>query len=192
MQNACDMMSGYEAVDDLVKLCSELGKPLTDEMATWGFNVNGAKQSGELEMTSLEDESHDSGIGTPTSKASEAGDDEIKAAVKRKTKFLGKPASMSDDITLKDYQLVGLNWLSLLYKHKLSCILADDMGLGKTCQVIAFLSHLIETGHPGPHLIIVPPSTLENWLREFNNFSPGVVVEPYYGGQAEQIGRAHV
>lgn len=132
VQNACDMMSGYEAVDDLVKLCSELGKPLTDEMATWGFNVNGAKQSGELEMTSLEDDnSHDSGIGTPTSKGSEAGDDEIKAAVKRKTKFLGKPSSMSEDITLKDYQLVGLNWLSLLYKHKLSCILADDMGLGK-------------------------------------------------------------
>ena len=189
VQNACDMMSGYEAVDDLVKLCSELGKPLNEEMASWGFNVNGAKQAGELEMTSLEEEPHDSGIsgvGTPTSKGSEAGDDEIKAAVKRKTKFLGKPGIMSNEVTLKDYQLVGLNWLSLLYKHKLSCILADDMGLGKTCQVIAFLSHLIETGHQGPHLIIVPPSTLENWLREFERFSPGVVVEPYYGSQGER------
>jgi SWI/SNF-related matrix-associated actin-dependent regulator 1 of chromatin subfamily A len=88
---------------------------------------------------------------------------------------------MNPDITLKDYQVVGLNWLALLYKHKLSCILADDMGLGKTCQVIAFLSHLVETGVSGPHLVIVPASTLENWLREFQLFSPNLVVEPYYG-----------
>ena len=57
---------------------------------------------------------------------------------------------------------------------------------GKTCQVIAFISHLVETGKQGPHLIIVPPSTLENWLREFNNFSPNLAVEPYYGSQAER------
>jgi SWI/SNF-related matrix-associated actin-dependent regulator 1 of chromatin subfamily A len=35
-------------------------------------------------------------------------------------------------------------------------------------------------------LVIVPPSTLENWLREFANFSPQLVVEPYYGSQKER------
>ncbi|KAF2805932.1 uncharacterized protein BDZ99DRAFT_466237 [Mytilinidion resinicola] len=90
---------------------------------------------------------------------------------------------MSADIELKDYQLVGLNWLNLLWDHGMSCILADDMGLGKTCQVIAFLSHLKEKGVKGPHLIIVPGAVLENWLREFEKFSPKLVVEPYYGLQ---------
>jgi SWI/SNF-related matrix-associated actin-dependent regulator 1 of chromatin subfamily A len=38
--------------------------------------------------------------------------------------------------------------------QKLSGILANKMGLGKICQVIALLSHLLETGHYGPHLVI--------------------------------------
>lgn len=48
------------------------------------------------------------------------------------------------------------------------------------------MSHLAETGETGPHLVIVPPSTLENWLREFANFAPELVVEPYYGSQKER------
>ncbi|ANB11651.1 DNA-dependent ATPase FUN30 [Sugiyamaella lignohabitans] len=60
------------------------------------------------------------------------------------------------------------------------------MGLGKTCQVIAFLSHLKETGKNGPHLVVVPASTLENWLREFNRFCPSMVIEPYYGSMDER------
>jgi len=192
VQTAVDMWSGYEAVDALVAKCEQLGKPLAEEISKWGFDVFGAAKTGELEMVSFDDDSdsqRDSGLGTPSSKAAstngEAGEDDIKTATQfrhgRQNKFLKQPAMMSDNITLKDYQLVGLNWLALLYKHKLSCILADDMGLGKTCQVIAFLSHLAEIGVSGPHLVIVPPSTLENWLREFRFFCPNLVVEPYYG-----------
>ena len=33
-------------------------------------------------------------------------------------------------------------------------------GLGKTIQTIVFLSHLYEQGWKGPHLIVVPSSTL--------------------------------
>lgn len=186
VQSTIDMWSGYEAVDSLVAKCEELGKPLAAEMSNWGFNVFGAQKDGELEITSLDDESDtskDSAIVTSTN--GDAGEDNIKGARKRKT-FLKKPINMSEDTILKDYQLVGLNWLALLYKYKLSCILADDMGLGKTCQVIAFLSHLVSTGVSGPHLVIVPPSTLENWLREFQKFSPDLVVEPYYGSQNER------
>jgi SWI/SNF-related matrix-associated actin-dependent regulator 1 of chromatin subfamily A len=183
---AVAMWTGYEAVDALVYECEQLGKPLAEAMSKWGVNVFGAKE-GELEMTSLEeddkDSTKDSGIGTPSSSRShEKDDDDIKVlAPARKAAFLRQPALMSENIVLKDYQLVGLNWLALLYKHKLSCILADEMGLGKTCQVISFLAHLAETGHSGPHLVIVPGSTLENWLREFKNFCPNLVVEPYYG-----------
>uniref|UniRef100_A0A2P2LHY5 SNF2 N-terminal domain-containing protein n=1 Tax=Rhizophora mucronata TaxID=61149 RepID=A0A2P2LHY5_RHIMU len=38
--------------------------------------------------------------------------------------------------TLRDYQLVGLQWMLSLYNNKLNGILADEMGLGKTVQVI--------------------------------------------------------
>ncbi|KFY27843.1 hypothetical protein V493_03275 [Pseudogymnoascus sp. VKM F-4281 (FW-2241)] len=188
VDTSMSMMSGYEAVDALVATCSRLGKPLTEEMTRWGFDVNGAAKGGELEMVSLEEDLHDSGLGTPSSKStSEVGDDDVRAVSKKgKNMFLKKPEKMASTLVLKDYQLVGLNWLALLYKHKLSCILADDMGLGKTCQVIAFLSHLAEIGETGPHLVIVPPSTLENWLREFANFAPELVVEPYYGSQKER------
>ena len=153
---------------------------------------------------------HDSGVGTPSSSVpnpdedSEAavnGNMKVKAhfhepdsdpegAKKRSQKShlrgLDQPALMSRDFTMKDYQLAGLTWLSVLFEQKMSGILADDMGLGKTCQVIAFLTHLVETNVGGPHLVFVPGSTLENWLREFRKFSPELYVEPYYGSQAER------
>lgn len=187
VDTAIEMFEGYEAIDTLVATCGDLGKPLAVEMAKWGFDIFGASKTGELEMTSLEDDAEstrDSGIGSPSS-ASNNGDDEVKivGSTRRRgnVQFLKKPELMAEDCVLKDYQVVGLNWLALMYRHKLSCILADEMGLGKTCQVIAFLTHLVENGQPGPHLVVCPGSTLENWLREFQRFSPHLKVEPYHG-----------
>lgn len=60
------------------------------------------------------------------------------------------------------------------------------MGLGKTCQVISFLGVLLKRGLSGPHLIVVPASTLENWLREISRFCPSLKVEAYYGSQRER------
>ncbi|KAH7364399.1 family helicase/ATPase-like protein [Rhexocercosporidium sp. MPI-PUGE-AT-0058] len=194
VQTALEMFQGYEAIDTLVARCGDLGKPLAEEMSKWGFDVFGASKTGELEMTSLEDDTEsqrDSGIGSPSSAAaSNNGDDDIKIISSTRKRgnvqFLKKPEMMAEDCVLKDYQVVGLNWLALMYRHKLSCILADEMGLGKTCQVIAFLTHLVETGHPGPHLVVCPGSTLENWLREFQRFSPQLAIEPYHGPQKER------
>lgn len=47
-----------------------------------------------------------------------------------------------------------------MHKQQLNGILADEMGLGKTIQAISFLAHLKELGDEGPHLIIVPSSTM--------------------------------
>lgn len=196
VDNAIRMWSGYEAVDALVAECKRLGEPLAEAIGKWGFSVYGAsKDKGNvLEISSLDfdddpSKDKDSGIGTPNSKApSQHGDPDeedsgvVPVRAKRQTKFIDKPTMMADGFILKDFQRVGLNWLALLYKHKLSCILADEMGCGKTCQVISFLAYLTESGiSPGPHLVIVPPSTLENWLREFARFCPKLVVDPYYG-----------
>jgi len=62
-----------------------------------------------------------------------------------------------------------------LFENGLNGILADDMGLGKTIQVIAFYCFLIEMGISGPFLVIVPLSTVPNWLSEFAKFAPQVI-----------------
>ncbi|RAL12281.1 uncharacterized protein BO97DRAFT_65041 [Aspergillus homomorphus CBS 101889] len=186
-----DMWVGYDAVDSLVARCEALGKPIATEMKKWGVDIFG-KKDGELELVSIEprdSQSHDSGIGTPASQRSDEDSDGPASggvALTRKGRFISQPGIMRDDLKMKNYQVVGINWLALLFEHELSCILADDMGLGKTCQVIAFLAHLFEKGFKGPHLIVVPASTIENWLREFQKFCPTLSVMPYYAGQAER------
>ncbi|XP_075494927.1 protein CHROMATIN REMODELING 19 isoform X3 [Primulina tabacum] len=84
---------------------------------------------------------------------------------------------------LKPYQLVGVNFLLLLYRKKIGgAILADEMGLGKTIQAITYLTllrHLEDD--PGPHLIVCPASVLENWERELNKWCPSFTVLQYHG-----------
>ncbi|CAF0773868.1 unnamed protein product [Rotaria sordida] len=77
--------------------------------------------------------------------------------------------------TLKPYQIQGLEWLVSLYNNNLNGILADEMGLGKTIQTIALITYLMEVKKVnGPYLIIVPLSTLANWVNEFEKWSPSV------------------
>ncbi|CCE65026.1 hypothetical protein TPHA_0J02060 [Tetrapisispora phaffii CBS 4417] len=93
------------------------------------------------------------------------------------------------DGTLRPYQIQGINWLISLYKSGLSGILADEMGLGKTLQTIAFLGYLryIEK-KPGPYLVIAPKSTLNNWLREINKWTPEVNAFILQGDKEERAG----
>ncbi|GHJ85429.1 hypothetical protein NliqN6_1831 [Naganishia liquefaciens] len=75
---------------------------------------------------------------------------------------------------MRDYQIQGLNWMASLHHNGINGILADEMGLGKTLQTIAFLGHLkFRCGISGPHLIVVPKSTLDNWKREIAKWVPG-------------------
>ena len=183
-----EMMLAYEAVDTVVKQCDKTSQPLARSMSTWGVDVYGkGKNDAGLDLVSIDalkgnsqdSNGKDSGIGTPIS-------DDGKPVPGAKKAFIPQPASLAEGVQMKDYQVVGLNWLYLLYRSKLSGILADDMGLGKTLQTIAFIAHLAEIGEPGPHLIVVPAATLENWLKEFQRFAPGLAVNAYYGNQAER------
>lgn len=73
--------------------------------------------------------------------------------------------------TLREYQMVGLDWLVTLYEKNLNGILADEMGLGKTIQTIALLAHLACCESIwGPHLIIVPTSVILNWEMELKQW----------------------
>lgn len=83
---------------------------------------------------------------------------------------------------LKEYQLRGLEWLVSLHNNSLNGILADEMGLGKTIQTIALFAYLIEIKKlNGPFLVIVPLSTLSNWLLEFEKWTPSIIVVSYKG-----------
>lgn len=83
---------------------------------------------------------------------------------------------------LKQYQMVGLQWLVSLYNNKLNGILADEMGLGKTIQTIALITYLMEKKmNHGPYLIVVPLSTLANWNMEFEKWAPKIVRVLYKG-----------
>ncbi|GBG76516.1 hypothetical protein CBR_g22264 [Chara braunii] len=90
---------------------------------------------------------------------------------------------------LKPYQLVGVNFLVLLHRQNVGgAILADEMGLGKTVQAITFLGLLKHLENdPGPHLVVVPVSLLENWYRELNMWCPSLEVVFYYGDQKTQL-----
>ncbi|KAF2681827.1 SNF2 family helicase/ATPase-like protein [Lentithecium fluviatile CBS 122367] len=195
VESAKDMWNAYETIDQVVKQCEVRGRPMVTSMARWGIDIFGASTDGEVAITSLDDGSdtnstRDSGYQSPrTSHGSDSDGEDLRKVAHRtagKQKLLKKPAIMNDDIELKDYQIVGLNWLNLLWQNGISGILADDMGLGKTCQVISFISHLKETGAQGPHVIIVPGSTLENWAREFRHFSEQINFVLYYGLQNDR------
>lgn len=74
---------------------------------------------------------------------------------------------------MKDFQLVGLNWLMNLNRLNINGILADEMGCGKTIQTIALLAMLKEQDRiKDPSLIVVPLSTIDNWNNEFKQCYP--------------------
>ncbi|GAC97069.1 ATP dependent chromatin remodeling factor [Pseudozyma hubeiensis SY62] len=84
--------------------------------------------------------------------------------------------------TLKEYQMKGLQWMISLYNNRLNGILADEMGLGKTIQTISLITYLMEfKKQNGPFLVIVPLSTLTNWVNEFNKWAPTVSTLIYKG-----------
>lgn len=87
---------------------------------------------------------------------------------------------------LYEYQREGLNWLKLLYENGLNGILADEMGLGKTVQIIALLCHLIERRQGGPFLIVVPLSTMSNWILEFQKFAPSLPIIVFHGNKEKR------
>ncbi|KAK0533262.1 DNA-dependent ATPase fun30 [Tilletia horrida] len=212
--NCVELMAGYYEVDAILAKCEKVGRMLQDAMADWDpeylHQIGGAGGGGTGTGTAA-----GSRAGTPVPPSSQGGSAAAAVAaaaqalaagvkkaeaeagvgpsaasslggVKRKAWLSEQPAGLAPGVVLKNYQLAGLNWLSLLYERKMSCILADEMGLGKTVQVISFFTHVKSLGIPGPHLVVVPSSVLENWMREFRTFAPDLVIVKYYGSQRER------
>lgn len=79
--------------------------------------------------------------------------------------------------TLKDYQVIGTQWIYDLYRLHLGGILADDMGLGKTLQVLAFFNQHRLQGNKTTSLVVVPTSLCFNWENEAKKFTPELDIE---------------
>jgi len=98
----------------------------------------------------------------------------------RGTRLTVQPASVTG--SMRSYQLEGLNWLVRLFDNGINGILADEMGLGKTLQTLSLLSYLkFNRSFHGPHLVIVPKSTIGNWLRECERWTPQMMAFKFHG-----------
>ncbi|PIA13244.1 hypothetical protein COEREDRAFT_67293, partial [Coemansia reversa NRRL 1564] len=97
---------------------------------------------------------------------------------------------------LKDYQLVGAQWLWQQWQAGTGAVLADEMGMGKTIQTIAFLQmayhSTLKADNRGvfPFLVVAPTTLVGNWAREFATWAPELVVAQLSGRaacRAEQL-----
>uniref|UniRef100_A0A9J8DHX8 E1A binding protein p400 n=1 Tax=Cyprinus carpio carpio TaxID=630221 RepID=A0A9J8DHX8_CYPCA len=89
--------------------------------------------------------------------------------------------------SLREYQQVGVEWLSSLHRKNLNGILADETGLGKTVQTVAYFAHLAcNQGIWGPHLVVVRTCKLLNWEMEFKRWCPGLKILLYLGSRRQR------
>ncbi|KAG8747869.1 hypothetical protein FRC10_010488 [Ceratobasidium sp. 414] len=90
-------------------------------------------------------------------------------------------------LSLMPFQVQGLQWLYGNWWNLQPSILADDMGLGKTIQLVSLIGKLVKE-NVYPHLIVVPNSTIVNWIREFERWTPHVRVVQFNGdAKARQV-----
>ncbi|MBE0379948.1 DEAD/DEAH box helicase [Pseudoalteromonas prydzensis] len=75
---------------------------------------------------------------------------------------------------LRDYQVVGVNWLMQLANWGLNACLADDMGLGKTLQTLTVLQMRSSLG---ASLVVAPKSVCHNWRVETERFAASLNVK---------------
>ncbi|KAL5485428.1 FUN30 [Sanghuangporus weigelae] len=172
-EECVEIYEGYGNVDKILKDCERIGMELKKAIAAWTKKSKGKERE---DSPALRDLSDDGALAIASLSGSTSTNSLLTKA----------PSLLAPGVQLKDYQLTGVNWLRLLHSKGYSCILADEMGLGKTVQVISFFAQLKEQGCAGPHLVVVPSSTLENWCREFERFAPSITIETYYGNKNDR------
>ncbi|CAM9599083.1 unnamed protein product, partial [Laminaria digitata] len=149
--------------------CSKLSKKLARVISSWAGPEEGGGEGGAALISGALELTHLKGGGGKAVTT----DEEIHDAC--------------PGLKLNPYQLVGVNWMSLLRETGVNGVLADEMGLGKTVQTIAFfalLRHRRKGAPPKrPHIVVVPSSVLDNWDSELKKFCPVLEVVKYHGSQ---------
>ena len=105
------ILKGYGSVDNVLEDCEQIGASLRTTISSWNLNGEDANaldnaEDGALSLISLGSLKHH----------------------KTQKYLTNQPTLLPDNVSLKEYQLLGVNWLNLLYCRNLSCILADEMG----------------------------------------------------------------
>jgi SWI/SNF-related matrix-associated actin-dependent regulator 1 of chromatin subfamily A len=105
-EECTEMFKGYGSVDNVLEDCERIGSSLRATIDSWNPTKDSqATEDGAVSLLSL-------------------------GPLKEQKNYLTfQPSLLSDTVTLKEYQLLGVNWLNLLYHSNLSCILADEMGM---------------------------------------------------------------
>lgn len=92
------------------------------------------------------------------------------------------PVPKSFKGTLREYQHDGLRWMAALADCGMGGVLADDMGLGKTVQVIAhILAERARRALKKPVIVVVPLTTLPQWIDRLAEFAPDLRVLKLHG-----------
>lgn len=138
------------------------------------------------------------GGSTERDKTGSDDDDDLQAMRQRRNEYYTVTHAVKEKVyqpksliggKLKHYQVEGLEWLVSLFNNNLNGILADEMGLGKTIQTLSLITYLFEVkGVSGPYLIIVPLSTMSNWVRELERWAPSLTKVVYRGDPATRRG----
>jgi SWI/SNF-related matrix-associated actin-dependent regulator 1 of chromatin subfamily A len=108
-----EIFRGYGAVDDVLAQCERIGGQLNAVIASWSQDSRKGKER------AIGDAVHDSGALSLVTSFNEHAPRDF---------LTEQPKYLSKNVQLKGYQLLGVNWLRLLYKKGRSCILADEMG----------------------------------------------------------------
>jgi len=104
-EECTEMFKVYGSVDNVLEDCERIGSSLRATIDSWSPSKDAqSAEDGAVSFLSLG------------------------PLEKQKNYLTSQPSLLSDTVTLKEYQLLGVNWLNLLYHSNLSCILADEMG----------------------------------------------------------------
>ena len=116
-EDSTTIFKGYGKVDSILEDCESIGATLRKEISSW---THGDAKGKEVDAAASLPSSVDDGAISLT---------RVEAPNhKPKYYMTSQPSLLKDGVKLKGYQMIGINWLSLLYQRSYSCILADEMG----------------------------------------------------------------
>lgn len=120
----------------VIRQCEAVSKNLRQSLASWGTASSGTSKAASsshlsdnadcvnlLTISSPEVQHHHAVTATITNQALLNNED---------------ISTFCPGLVLNPYQLVGVNWLKLLYENEVNGVLADDMGLGKVSANFVF------------------------------------------------------
>lgn len=113
------ILEGYAKVDKILAECEAIGAELKLDITKWTRSGSVAGKSKSRDSSETPDIFDDGSLSLRSDAVIRAKSNDFLSS---------QPSLVSSSVTLKDYQLIGVNWLHLLYRKHLSCILADEMG----------------------------------------------------------------